>query len=522
VVKKDAAGYNKSISSHNSEFVKDVAYIERKMTQKEIIGRKEELGILNEVRRSKEAEFLAIYGRRRIGKTFLIREYFCGKGIYLETAGVKHLSLKEQLDNFAQAVSKTFLNNIPIRPFSSWKEAFEFLTQRVKAVPRHKKVIIFLDELPWLASKKSGLIQALDYYWNLFWSSIPNLILVVCGSAASWMLEHVVNAKGGLYNRLTKKILLEPFNLRETKVFLKARGIELSHRQILDLYMAIGGVPYYLKEVKKGKSTAQMINTLCFQKNGILYSEFPNIFRALFDHAEINLQIVREIAKAGNSLSREKLIKITGLTSGGTLNKRLEELEASEFIRSFIPLGKRSRDRFYRIVDEYTLFYLKWIDPLIRRGTYTGRQENWQKIIKKPEKANWAGHAFESVCFKHINQIIKALDLGDTSCSIGSWQYYPQRRAKEDGAQIDLLIDRDDDTITLCEIKYSDKTFIIEKSYAKSLLQKVDVVERNYPNSKKPSKKQIFLAMLTTYGVKPNIYSEDLVHNEIELDDLFE
>lgn len=492
------------------------------MAEKAITGRKEELKILNQIRHSKEAEFLAVYGRRRVGKTFLIKEYFYDKGIYLETTGVKNLSLSEQLENFSDAFSRTFLANVPIQVPRSWKEAFDLLTEKIKTVPKQKKIIVFLDELPWLASKKSGLIPTLDYYWNLHWSRLSNLILIVCGSAASWMLEHIVNAKGGLYNRITKRILLEAFNLKETNDFLKTRNINLSKKQILDLYMVIGGIPFYLKEVRKGQSTTQIIDNLCFQKNGILYAEFNNVFRSLFDHAEVNLQIIRAIAKAGNAISREKLIEAIRLSSGGTLNRRLEELEASEFIRCFVPLGKKARDRFYRIIDEYALFYLKWIDPLIHLGTFSGTKGYWQKILKTPEKATWSGHAFENVCIKHIYQITQTLGLEKTAYISGNWRYVPQKKSHENGAQIDLLLDREDGAITLCEIKYSDHQFVIEKSYAKTLRQKIEVIEKNYPNKKNPTKKQVFLAMITTYGLKKNMYSEDLVQNEVALDDLFD
>jgi uncharacterized protein len=492
------------------------------MTEKNIIGRKREIKILNEIRQSKEAAFLAIYGRRRVGKTFLIREYFSDKGIFLETSGVKNLSCARQLENFVQALSKAFFDGIPLQVPSSWREAFELLTQQLKNVPQNKKVIIFLDELPWLASRRSALIPALDFYWNLYWSRMQNLILIVCGSAASWMLEHIVNAKGGLYNRITKRILLEAFNLKETEDFLKRnRGISLNRKQITDLYMVMGGIPYYLKEVKKGNSTSQTIDYLCFQKNGILYSEFNNIFRSLFDHAEINLQIVREIAKAGNSLSREHLIKATKISSGGTLNKRLEELEASQFIGCFVPPGKKTRDRVYRIIDEYTLFYLKWIDSLIHSGTFSGEKGHWHKILKMSDRTAWAGFAFESMCFKHINQIAKAIGIENIHYKSGSWRYIPPRKSKTNGAQIDLLFDREDDTITLCEIKYSDKPYVIDKSYAKILDQKIEVFKLNYPNRKNPTRKLILMTMITTFGVRKNMYSEDCIQCEVTLDDLF-
>ncbi len=490
------------------------------MSEKKIIGRKKEIEVLSHVRGSKKAEFIAVYGRRRVGKTFLIREYFKNKGLYLETAGVKNLSLPLQLKNFAKALSKTFFKDHPVKTPHSWSDAFEQLTQLIKEAPKNKKIIIFLDELPWLAAKRSGLMQALEYNWNLFWSQIPNMILVVCGSAASWMLEHVVNAKGGLYNRLTKKLLLKPFGLKETKQFLQAQGILLTNRQILDVYMVMGGVPYYLTEIRKGQSSAQIIDNLCFKENGVLFDEFKNLFRSLFDHAEINSEIVRQIADKG-VLSREQLINTTHLSSGGTLNKRLDELEASGFIKTFIPLGKLKRDKVYRVIDEYALFYLKWIEPLLKTGMHSGEKGYWSKISKQPIKTTWAGFAFESVCLKHIDQITHALDLDDIHYKCGSWIYRPPKKSSDIGAQIDLLIDRDDHVLSLCEIKYTDKVFTIDKPYARALLNKIDTVERNYPTTGKPSKKQIFLVLITTLGVKKNIYSEDLVQSALVLEDLF-
>lgn len=491
------------------------------MKNQAIIGREEELLLLKDLWQSKEAEFLAVYGRRRIGKTFLIREYFSKKGIFLETSGVKKLKTSKQLENFAASLSKTFFNETPIQTPTSWSAAFDLLTRKLKEVPKNKKIVIFLDELPWLASRKSDLLPALDYYWNQQWSRIPNLILIVCGSAASWMLEHIVNAKGGLYNRITKKMLLKPFSLKESEEFLKKhRKIKLSRKQIVDLYMAIGGIPYYLKEVKKGHSTAQIIDSLCFQENGLLFSEFKNLFRSLFDQAEVNMQIIREIARAGNFISRDELVKATNLSSGGTLNKRLEELESSRFIGCFVPLGKKTRNRFYRIIDEYTLFYLKWLDPLFRTGTFSGEDGYWQKAWNTPERMVWAGYAFESICFKHLKQITKALRI-KSHCQTGSWRYYPSKKIKERGAQIDLLFDRTDQTITLCEVKYCDKPFTIDKSYATILNQKLDVFQQNYPSRKNRTRKQIFLALITALGVKKNMYSEELIHNEVCLEDLF-
>ena len=483
---------------------------------KKIIGRKEELQLLKEIEKSKEPEFVAVYGRRRVGKTFLIREFFSKKGIYLETTGTKDAPMANQLENFTSAISKTFAEERPLKAPSTWEEAFSLLTKELLSIPKSKKITIFLDELPWLTTKRSRLIQALDYYWNAHWSKQNNLILIACGSAASWMLDNLIHAKGGLYNRLTRRILLKPFNLKETKEFLESRSLKVSQRQVLDLYMAIGGIPFYLKEVKKGKSPAQMIDDLCFKKTGLLHSEFQNLFKALFDQAETNLEIIKAIGKANNTISRNQLIKSLGKSSGGRLNERLEELEASSFIQCFIPYEKKKRDRFYRIIDEYTLFYIKWIEPLVRPGVYVGSQGFWKKIYPTPSRLIWAGYAFESVCLKHLPQITRALDLENTSFIAGSWRFVPTKGSKEKGAQIDLLFDRDDNAITICEIKYSDSLFTIDRAYSKKLVQKMDVFEEQCRK-----KKQLLLAMITTKGVKKNIWSEDLVDIEVKLEDLF-
>ncbi|MFZ0564584.1 MAG: ATP-binding protein [Chlamydiales bacterium] len=491
------------------------------MSEKDIVGRKEEIKILAETMRSKEAEFVAIYGRRRVGKTFLIREYFSKKGIYLEVTGVKEAPLKSQLEKFIKGYSSVFFEGEKLKVPHSWDEAFETLTEKIKSLPKRKKVIIFLDEIPWLASKKSGVMQALDYYWNRYWSSQRNFILITCGSAASWMLSNLIHAKGGLYNRITKRILLEPFNLKETQHFLERRSIKLNRKQILDLYMVVGGIPFYLKEFKKGKSTTQNIDDLCFKKSGLLYSEFTDLFRSLFDQSESNLDIIRAIIRSGNTISREKLIEVTKISSGGAINRRLEELEASSFIRGYIPYGKKRRDRFFRVTDEYTLFYLNWIEPLIERGAQRGQGKYWEKISNTSAKSIWSGFAFETVCYKHIDQIGQSLGLNNIAYSTGSWRLIPPKKSKDKGAQIDLLFDREDGVITLCEIKYRDKKYALDKANAKSLDNKKELFEENFPSKSKPTGKQIYIALISTYGMKKNMYSEELIDNEVVLEDLF-
>ncbi len=481
-----------------------------------IIGREKEVKILYNVWKSKEAEFIAVYGRRRVGKTFLIREYFSNKGIYLEASGAKDKPLKKQLENFMKVLSSTFFKGVPLSTPKNWDDAFDILTKELIAAPKSKKIIIFLDELPWMATKKSGLLQSLDYYWNLHWSKLTNLILIACGSAASWILDKLIYAKGGLHKRITKKILLEPYLLKETEAFLKSLNIKLNQRQILDIYMAIGGIPYYLKAIQKGLSSAQNIEAICFHKNGLLYNEFSNLFEALFEQAEMNLNIVRQIVNHGNEITREELIRATGIKSGGSLNKRLQELESSGFIQSYLPYGKKQRDHSYKVIDEFSLFHLKWIEPLLTSGVRIDAEGYWQNLVNTPSVKAWSGYAFENICLKHIKQIRYALGIGKIAAHTGRWRSLSKKDSNENGAEIDLLFDREDGITTICEIKYSNQPFLIDKDYAKQLMKKIDVFE-NHANLGK----QTFLAMITTVGIKQNLWSKELVHNEISLKDLF-
>ncbi len=480
-----------------------------------IIGRDREKKILAKVFRSKEAEFVAIYGRRRIGKTFLVRGFFSKKGTFFELSGLKDASKSTQLENFSKALSQAFYKGVPIRVPLDWREAFEMLTIELDKHPKSKKAVLFLDEFPWLATRKSGLIQALDYFWNRYWSKYPNLILIVCGSAASWMLEHLIYAKGGLHNRLTKRVLLEPFNLNEVQKYLTAKKVKLNQKQIIDLYMCTGGVPYYLKEIEPGKSAPQMIDSLCFQKDGLLYSEFENLFHSLFDKAEVHFEIVNLIVNNGNKISRKDLLSQLKTKSGGGINRRLQELEASGFIQSYVPYGKKERDQYYRLIDEYSLFWLKWVAPLKRAGTRISKGY-WKNLLKTPKISTWAGFAFENVCLKHVHQIQKALGLEQISCQTGSWRYIPRNGKLANGAQVDLLFDREDGIITLCEIKYSELQFRIDKTYGKKLLEKWEIFEEHFSTNK-----QIFLALITTIGLKKSSWSEELVDQVVVGKDLF-
>lgn len=482
-----------------------------------IIGREQEQKVLKNILDSQEAEFLAIYGRRRVGKTYLIREFFSNKAIYFEVVGQKEGNTQQQIENFITALSQTFYDGIPMQNPGSWKEAIKLLHIQIMKYEKKKskKMVVFLDELPWLVTKRSDLLQVLDYYWNCYWSTNRNFILVVCGSAASWMLDHLINARGGLHNRLTKTLLLKPYNLKGVQEFLKFKGILLKPMQILDIFMAFGGVPYYLKQVEKGNSASQIINEVCFQKEGLLYSEFDRLFQSLFQHSELHVSLIKAIAIRKSGTSRDDLIKLTAMSSGGSLNKRLNELESAGFIQRYVPLGKKKKEYYYRICDEYVNFYLQWIAPLKEKGVQGGKFY-WQTQEKTPSAVSWKGYAFENICLKHIDQICEALNLMGIPHEAGSWRFLPKKGSSDPGAQIDLLFNRGDGVITLCEIKYSNTPFIVDKVYAKQLSNKIEVFENHFS-----TKKQIFVSMITTLGIKKTIWSNELIQNEVILTDLF-
>ncbi len=476
-----------------------------------IIGRKQEIKILKKVYDSKDAEFIALYGRRRIGKTFLIRQMFSKEKNYFELVGLKDGPLKEQLKNFTEALSQTFYQGLPLQIPSSWEDGFKLLTDALQKIPTNKKLVLFFDELPWLASRKSKFIQALDYYWNKYWSQMTNLKLIVCGSAAAWMIDHLINDKGGLHNRITGRILLEPFTLKEVKEFLKSRSINLKDEQIVDLYMVLGGVPYYLKFIERGESAAQIVSSLCFDINSPLRDEFPRLIKSLFDKGETHLQILRLIAKSYYGISRENLLKKLKMTSGGAFNKYIEELEAAGFIKAMRPYLKKKN--YYRAIDEYSLFYLNWIEPVSTNGIPNVPRDFWVNQIGRGEYNAWAGYAYETICLTHTRQIQKALGIENQVREITSWRA-SGKSTNMQGAQIDLLFDRFDQSVTLCEIKYTKTIFTVDKSYAEALKKKISVFSEHFP------KKQIFLALISTQGFKKNIWTEGLIDQGITLGDL--
>lgn len=482
-----------------------------------LIGRQYEQQQLQKAFDSSEAELIAVYGRRRVGKTYLIRNFFENKKcVFFQISGIHQATLHNQLKEFKKEIERTFFKEnegILLKEPETWMEALGMLTDAIRVMGMRKRIVIFFDEFPWMCTPKSGLLQAFDYYWNRFWVNNPKIKFVVCGSAASWIIEHIINNKGGLHNRVTLRVHLEPFTLFEAKEYLKYKGITLDNVQILDLYMCIGGIPYYLKFVEKGLSAIQNINQLCFQKKGTLLDEFKNLFSSLFDQAEAHEEIIKAIAFKREGLSRAEIEAITG-SKGGRLSVRLKELEEAGFIMAFTPWG-RVRGTYYKIIDEYTLFYLNWISPEIKsRISKEITTQYWNSISQTPAWKSWAGYAFEAVCYKHLANIRTSLQIPEGATAT-TWRHFSKKNGEE-GAQIDLLFDRPDGIVTICEIKYRKEPYVIDKAYAKELLRKEEIYRKVMKTDK-----QVFVSIITSCRLKKNMYSEELIKSEVKLDDFF-
>ena len=478
--------------------------------------RNKEIDELNHIITTNRPEFLAIYGRRRVGKTFLIRNYFKEKKhLFLPISGLKDSPMEVQLEMFTKAFMKTFNMEISIGGdfyFQTWKHAFEQLTKSIETQPKNKKIILFFDELPWLVTHKSRFMTMLDYYWNQHWSHDDRIKLIVCGSAASWMLSNIINEKGGLYNRVTQVLKLEPFSLAETKQYLEASGVRYNQQQILEIYLALGGIPHYLNLVKPKLSVIQNIENICFHNGGKLYNEFEKIFESLFNKSHIHEEIIRIIAHHKNGINRSSILEKCKLShDGGYFTKRLTELKESGFIIKINPDGEKNNS-YYKVIDEYSLFYLHWIEP---SKTKHSKEGYWLQCSQTTEYKVWAGYAFEAVCFKHLHQIRTGLNIPAGSTGY-AWKYTAKKHIKLPGAQIDLLFDRPDNAITICEIKHNDKPYKIDKDYAHKLLNKIEVYKKVTKTDK-----QIFLALITASGLKPSVYSEEYVCAHTVLKDLF-
>jgi hypothetical protein len=470
-----------------------------------VIGRKYEVSILNGALQSNKSELIAIFGRRRIGKTFLVRETY-KNNICFEITGIYNVSLKDQLTNFNITLSKYQLTLKKVKNSVNWIEAFNRLGVYLDSIRKKNKKVVFIDEFPWFDTSKSNFLPAFENFWNSYASKRNDIVVVICGSAASYIVNKIIRNKGGLHNRITQKINLKAFNLSETEQMLTKQKLVFTKYDVLQLYMTIGGIPYYIEKINRGESVAQAIDRLCFTKDGFLRTEFTNIFASLFTQHEHHEKIIRILATVRKGFTRNELVAQSKLASGGTLTKVLQELEDSGFIEKYMPYNG-SNDSLFRITDEYSVFYIRFIE-----NTKPSNTGYWISMQQQQSFKIWAGYSFETICMKHIAQIKEGLKISGIQSIQGSWI----EKNTDNGAQIDLLIDRKDNVINLCEMKFYNSEFAIDKNEVLTISNKINV----FKNCTK-TRKSIYVTYITTYGLKDNEYSKQLVQNNLNLEHLF-
>ena len=469
-----------------------------------MVGRTGEIQELERLYDSDESEFVAVYGRRRVGKTYLVRETFDGRFTFLHT-GLPRGRTHVQLAHFHKSLLQAGIG--ACQGPKDWFSAFDRLKEVIVASDQVRK-IVFIDEMPWMDTPKSDFLMALEAFWNEWASARKDVLLIVCGSAAAWMVKNLFRNRGGLHNRVTARILLEPFTLHECESFVRERGLEMSRRDVTECYMILGGIPFYWRHLVRGLSVAQNVDRLFFSRTAPLRNEFEELYASLFKNADLYKKIVRTLSTKKIGMTRLEIAAHSGIKSTGKLTDALETLETSGFIRRYRSLGNKKRNSIYQLVDNFTLFHFKFLENPSSDENY------WMSTTATSEKATWRGLAFERVCLQHPRQIRAALGIAVIHAEVYGWfhkgdETYPR------GAQVDLLFERADNVINVCEIKYSETPFPIDKRYDSDLADKLTTFKGVTGTSK-----AVHLTMITAAGLVRNVYS-NRVQSEVTLDDLF-
>ena len=475
-----------------------------------MIGREKEIKELEKLYSSKQAELVAIYGRRRVGKTYLVDEVFQGK-ITFRHAGLSPLDeepkglLRVQLDHFYNSLR---LHGIESEKSpDSWLDAFFMLEKLLQGIDDGSRQVVFLDELPWLDTPRSGFVRAFEGFWNTWACHRKNLMVIICGSANSWMMNELINNHGGLYGRVTHEIKLSPFNLFECEEFYKSKGIPFSRYDIVQSYMMLGGIPYYMGYMNEDLSLAQNIDQIFFAKGAKLKLEYDRLFESVFKRPEAIKAIVELLYTRNMGYTRKTIAERLNASDGGHLTKDLNALIASDFVVRYVPFGLSKKEDHYKLIDPFCLFYLHFV-----KNQTTNNKHFWQQNSSMPQVVAWRGYAFENVCFHHIDQIKEALGISGVITSESAWT---KKAVDEEGMQIDLLISRKDNAVNMCEIKFYSDDFVVSKDYYRTILRRIEML-----SEKLSSKMSVYSTLITTYGLKKNEYSGAFVKT-ITFDDLF-
>ena len=464
----------------------------------QIVGRKREIAELTRLKGSNQAEFVALYGRRRVGKTWLVRNYFQDQFTFY-TTGIARGNRKEQLKNFYKSICS--YSKKTLKEPKDWYETFDLLKSVIKQ-SRQRRKVVFLDELPWMDTQKSEFLKAIDLFWNSWGCMQSNLLFIVCGSAASWMVKNIIRDKGGLHNRLTCHLHLAPFTLSETKSYLHSQGLRWSDETVAECYMIMGGIPYYLHLLDRSMSLAQNVDRLFFAPNALLKDEFDTLYKSLFKKSEEYVKIIAALSKRRSGYTRDDIVKATGLSNGGGLTRRLDELEQCNFIRRYSPI--KGKTPIYQLVDFYSLFYFLFLD-----GKRRYDRDAWLHLQATPRHNTWLGLSFERLCFAHVHAILKGLGITGTATNTYA--------LLTSDAQMDMVIERADKVTSLCEMKYSSRPYAMSAEEAKKIRHREDEIGVSFP-----TQKQVLVSLVTNRTPKKNEHYNNVISSSLTLENLFD
>lgn len=472
-----------------------------------LIGREREFDELKWAMESQRSELIVMYGRRRVGKTFLVRRFF-NDTYSFHYVGAHKQSKEAQLQNFREALLQYGIKeNIPDK-LGNWHDAFLCLEKYLEGCKEARKVVFF-DEMPWMDTHGSEFLAELEYFWANWVQNRDDIVFIACGSATNWMKEKIEDNQGGLHNRITHHIYLRPFYLKECKAYLEEHGFEWDDYQILQCYMLFGGVPYYLSLLRPYLSLPENVDSLIFRRGGDLCNEFDELYNALFNKADRYINIVKLLATKRQGFMRAEIEKATGY-SGGGLTKMLDNLERCDFITSYAQYGNKNKLTLYRLADFYTLFYLRYVN-----GNNSRDEQYWQHHFTDRSVESWEGFTFEEVCLHHLTQIKQGLGISGMATEASSWRFVPAQGDQRKGAQIDLVVKRADKIVHLIEMKFSERPFVITKEYEEHLQQR-----KNLFMELTNLKRGAVHTFITPFGLKNGIHTT-FVHSQLTAKDLF-
>lgn len=471
-----------------------------------LIGRDKECAELERCLNSDRSELVIVYGRRRIGKTFLIEEFF-NQVFDFKYVGAHGMTTRRQLNNF-QSVLNSYSKK-KVSHLRNWDEAFHALEEYLSSLPSDRKRIVFIDEMPWMDSGKSIFVSALENFWNGWAMSQRNIMLVATGSATSWMKDKIVANKGGLHARITCNLHLSPFSLNETERYLAERGIEWDRYQLTQTYMVLGGIPFYYSLLEPELSFAQNMDRLFFNEGALLKLEFDELYNALFDNAELYTSIVQLLSEHESGMTYKDIFSSLSSKSSN-ISKAIKNLESSDMIEKWLQYGNKRRDAVYRLTDFFSLFYFKFL-----ANNLSHDNEWWSNHLNSGVIFDWMGNSFELVCMRHHKQIKSSLGIRGMATSLSTWQVKPDKKTETPGGQIDMIIERADRIIHLCEMKFSTDAYRIKPEYERRLRERSGLFKELTRTNK-----TVVHTFITTYGVA-NAKNKSIVHSEVTMDDLF-